>query len=562
MFIHPLPAAIIWLQSEELIRNRKSGYENCYIVRDSGSGRMSEAFRGTPDIVLPKYSAVIQVNGCFWHGHSCHLFKIPETRTEFWVEKINGNRDRDTEKNKALREQGWRVLTVWECAIKGRSRLSEADISVLVSDWLRSFSDSTEIAGKSQESDHVFEKLTDHFEGAAAKYLSVVDADSSRSNQHEIGGLPAAGFKTYLGQPGKTEEFRFNCTMAYISDEEELSSVAQDTVTWYDSRRNNPNRSPEYRLYYKDNEVTGLMRGGDFMLVAKRTDGSLLIIFTPPETTAEQQIRSLFGVDRVTSRFSAADLKEQRLILPLRMLLEELGIESDVQGTDDEYLTEQLIEKFGLKFPKTSVFSTFARQTAADVSVMDDPDHALMEWMEHEERLFRLMERGIVKERLKKGFDEDVDVFISFSLSVQNRRKSRVGHAFENHLDTVFTEHQLLFEQGTAKKVTENKQKPDFLFPSFSSYHDPDFPVMNLRMLGAKSTCKDRWRQVLAEAEKIQNKHLITLQAGISLAQTSEMQAKNLQLVVPSAIQPTYAESQQNWLMSLSEFIQDVKSIQ
>ena len=81
-------------------------------------------------------------------------------------------------------------------------------------------------------------------------------------------------------------------------------------------------------------------------------------------------------------------------------------------------------------------------------------------------------------------------------------------------------------------------------------------------MLGAKSTCKDRWRQVLAEAEKIERKHLVTLEAGISLAQTAEMQAKNLQLVVPSSVQPTYTSEQQEWLMSLGEFIGEVGRLQ
>lgn len=408
----------------------------------------------------------------------------------------------------------------------------------------------------------LFEKLTDYFEGAAAKYLSAVDAESTRSNQHEIGGLPAAGFKDHLGEPGKDEEFTFRCTMAYISDDEKLSSVVQDSVTWYDCRRKNSLRSAEYRLYYKDNEVTGLIRGGDFMLVAKRTDGSLLMIFTPPGTTAEQQVKNLFGVIQVTDRFKATELSEQRLILPLRMLMEELGIESEVQGVDDDALTEQLFELFGMKFPKTRIFSEFARKTADEVSVRDDPDHALMEWMEHEERLFRLMERYIVRERLKEGFEEDVDAFISFSLSVQNRRKSRVGHALENHLDKVFNGHGLQFEQGSTKRVTENKQKPDFIFPSFACYHEPNFTVVKLRMLGAKSTCKDRWRQVLAEAEKINNKHLVTLEAGISIGQTAEMKAKNLQLVVPSSVQVTYTEAQQEWLMSLGEFIGEIRDIQ
>ena len=126
----------------------------------------------------------------------------------------------------------------------------------------------------------------------------------------------------------------------------------------------------------------------------------------------------------------------------------------------------------------------------------------------------------------------------------------------------VLTTHGLQFEQGSRSRSTANKQKPDFLFPSFTCYHDPEFPTTQLRMLGAKSTCKDRWRQVLSEADKIESKHLITLQAGISLAQTAEMQAKNLQLVVPSIVQTTYSEDQQAWLMSLAEFIREIKAVQ
>ncbi|WP_252177142.1 type II restriction endonuclease [Endozoicomonas sp. 4G] len=125
-----------------------------------------------------------------------------------------------------------------------------------------------------------------------------------------------------------------------------------------------------------------------------------------------------------------------------------------------------------------------------------------------------------------------------------------------------FKDHELKFEQGTPKKVTENKQKPDFLFPSFLCYHDSGFPVAKLRMLGAKSTCKDRWRQVLSEAEKIERKHLVTLEAGISQDQTAEMQAKNLQLVVPASVQTTYTSEQQEWLMSLREFIVEIEALQ
>lgn len=92
---------------------------------------------GKPDIVLPKYKAVIMVNGCFWHGHGCHLFRWPSTRPDFWREKIQGNQKRDLRNMRRLEALGWRVFVVWECDLKGGNK---DEIDFLVSDiakWIR-----------------------------------------------------------------------------------------------------------------------------------------------------------------------------------------------------------------------------------------------------------------------------------------------------------------------------------------------------------------------------------------------------------------------------------------
>lgn len=85
---------------------------------------------GKPDIVLPKYKTVIFVNGCFWHGHNCKLFKIPKTRTDFWMKKINSNKERDIKNLKLLKDMGWKVITVWECSIRGHDN---EEVSKLIS---------------------------------------------------------------------------------------------------------------------------------------------------------------------------------------------------------------------------------------------------------------------------------------------------------------------------------------------------------------------------------------------------------------------------------------------
>lgn len=91
---------------------------------------------GAPDLTLAKYSAVLFVHGCFWHGHDCHLFKWPSTRIDFWRQKIEGNRARDAKAIGKLNALGWRVGIVWECAVKGRTALDPAEAILRCSGWL------------------------------------------------------------------------------------------------------------------------------------------------------------------------------------------------------------------------------------------------------------------------------------------------------------------------------------------------------------------------------------------------------------------------------------------
>lgn len=103
---------------------------------------------GTPDLVFPKYHAVILAHGCFWHGHDCHLFRLPGSRTEFWRTKIERNRAVDARTQLALRDAGWRVGTVWECAMRGKGRLSMEEILDACASWLKSDASELEIRGQ------------------------------------------------------------------------------------------------------------------------------------------------------------------------------------------------------------------------------------------------------------------------------------------------------------------------------------------------------------------------------------------------------------------------------
>jgi len=106
---------------------------------------------GKPDLVFPRYNAVIQINGCFWHGHDCHLFKWPATRQDWWHNKINRTREVDDRSQHDLNRLGWRVLTVWECALKGKTRLDSEELMDDIADWLSVADSNYQLAGTNSE---------------------------------------------------------------------------------------------------------------------------------------------------------------------------------------------------------------------------------------------------------------------------------------------------------------------------------------------------------------------------------------------------------------------------
>jgi len=102
---------------------------------------------GCPDLVFHSFRAVVLIHGCFWHGHSCHLFKLPSTRTEFWQNKIESNKKRDHSTTIKLIEDGWRILIVWECSLKGRARRPLDIVLAEVASWLRNGIGNAELKG-------------------------------------------------------------------------------------------------------------------------------------------------------------------------------------------------------------------------------------------------------------------------------------------------------------------------------------------------------------------------------------------------------------------------------
>lgn len=161
---------------------------------------------------------------------------------------------------------------------------------------------------------------------------------------------------------------------------------------------------------------------------------------------------------------------------------------------------------------------------------------------------------------ITRGFDS-VETFVNVANQVLNRRKSRAGKSLEHHLSALFDGNGLQYQE---QAVTEGNKKPDFLFPSQAAYHDMSYPTEKLISLAAKTTCKDRWRQVINEANRLrgQAKFLCTLQQGISAAQMDEMQEEQVILVVPKPYIATYPKEKQDRIWTLGKFIDYVKEVE
>lgn len=396
-------------------------------------------------------------------------------------------------------------------------------------------------------------QLARFFTGVAAKRLKPVEIQPNKSNQHEINGQH--NLRLLLGL-----EDSLSSPTGFIWLDSDGNRISVDAVSsWYDARRNHPKRS-EWRLYYQPNDAMAMASPGDLLFVALRPDGQRFFIITEQGSEAEAGLIWLFGLtdDPGESLQLALFDRQQERLWPdfaVHALLEQLGI--NLQAEEDKAL-DALLLPFGSVFPTTREFSALARNSQPDVCPHHDPDEALLAWVSREEALFRRLERRCVTERLRLGFvvpesgKVDVDGFLEFSLSVQNRRKSRAGLSLENHLEAIFSAHGLAFTRGGH---TENRAKPDFLFPGQDAYHDPQFPPDALTMLGVKSTCKDRWRQILSEADRIPERHLLTLQPGITAHQMAEMQAQRVQLVIPRDLQAGYPAEWRDNLLDLGGFM-------
>ena len=362
--------------------------------------------------------------------------------------------------------------------------------------------------------------------------------DTGSTGSHQAGFyIPKCASALLFDKPGQKGEFKEKVVKVKWQDD----FTTESCMKYYGQKTRN-----EYRI---------TRFGRDFPFLQDDNVGDLLILakFTE-EDYVGYVLSSDEDIDDFFATFNLAPDQTNQLI--------------DVTGiVKPDVKIAQLLQEFAARFnsfPETRTMAAGARDcfnrayNIADAALKNKPDDILLNWVDTEYRLFRFMEEKVYADILTKPFGS-IDAFVQMANEVLNRRKSRAGKSLEHHLADIFTKNELVFEE---QAVTEDNKKPDFLFPNAECYHNLQFPADNLIVLGAKTTCKDRWRQVLTEADRVDVKFLFTLQQGISKNQLKEMCDPRLTLVVPHKYIESFPKEYQSSISDLNGFIGMVQAKQ
>jgi type II restriction enzyme len=218
------------------------------------------------------------------------------------------------------------------------------------------------------------------------------------------------------------------------------------------------------------------------------------------------------------------------------------------------------LKSFSIDFPATIALANSARNCyniAYGISndiIKQNPDKEILNWLKSEFELFKVIENDRYDHRIRSPFSS-VEELIILANTILNRRKSRAGKSLEHHLSEIFNTFGITY---AAQVVTEDYKKPDFIFPNAEAYYNHRFNPDNLIMLASKTTCKDRWRQILNEADRIKTKHLFTLQQGISINQLEEMYKNDVCLVVPKPYLESFPKMFRSRILTLNGFVNHV----
>lgn len=385
----------------------------------------------------------------------------------------------------------------------------------------------------------------------AYKRIKSVETDPASSNQHEFNGVTA--LRQILGT-GSDKKQTFHAKFFYLSDEQTKESELD--LTWYDARRTHPTRS-EHRLYFRPNSVSELAEQGDLFILARISSENCLGFICRKDSAIENLLMNTLGLDEVSDQFGIGmnppDLPSYLAphVLPV---FEMLGLPPTIPKAQDRLIND-LIGRFGDKFPRQDEFARYAIETGPETDAVHSPDETLMVWWDHQTDLFYALEDHLEWPKISEGFDS-VEHFAEEANSFLNRRKARVGTGFE------YLFRELLTANGIAhsfQEITEGNSKSDFIFPGIDRYEDPGFPHDRLTMCGAKTTIRGNWPMLLGEAKRIAAKHLVTIDGQITESLGATLKSEGIQLVIPRPMRALLPPTLRNSVPHIDEFLNMLK---
>jgi len=366
---------------------------------------------------------------------------------------------------------------------------------------------------------------------ALLKFISANDV--GRTGGHQCGYyLPIAVWEMFSPYPPDRGANRKHYVTIVWQDGHETRSC----VTWYGVRTRR-----EYRL-------TQFGRG--FPWLKHDKVGSLLVLV----------IRSLTEFAGYVLDFEE-DIEEITAALGVEITGRWGVYRSGAPVLEDEgQCIERLFGAFAegmTEFPTGELFSSKAREVldaCARGFGAFPPDEALVRGLHSEYHLFRKVEQKLCRDETRGPFDS-VDAFLKVASAIMNRRKSRAGRSLENHVDYLLRKAEVPHEMRP-----DIPGRPDIVIPGRAQYDDLSFPVARLCVVGVKTTCKDRWRQIIQEAPRVKKKHILTIQSSISTPQLKEMKEAGITLVVPEKLQRDYPSGSGLTILSVESFIRETKT--
>ncbi len=380
-------------------------------------------------------------------------------------------------------------------------------------------------------------RLERTFVGVDGKRLAAVECISmGSSNQHELNAS-----RHMVAMLGTGRRKGMPCTYVRLGAEDEIL-VEESTITYYDARENHPTRSEHRMTYPAGTEAMTLARAGDLCWVAVRRDGGMTVVVADQRGAGAQVLSRLFETpgpqDRAPERREGFvpglldSAASEQVGIDEEAILAAIGVEVEV---GNQAMLGRVLEEFGSskRLPTAKELATFVRGMC-EVDARTDPDGALDTWFTATTEMFLGLERHVLQPMLDEDFanQEHIDVGLFFEVAKQrmNSRFSRAGTTFESHLAALFEANDLTFTPQSTKMP--DGSKPDFLFPDREAYDDPDV-VDLVTFLGAKTTARERWMQLVAEAPLVTERHLATMDSALNPSLLRTMHEKHVHPIMP-----------------------------